>query len=193
MAERVKTARVKTERVETERVKPERVKTTRVKTTRVRGMVVADKTRRAASGDNRRSASRTKTQAKHDANKRRSDAITEKLIKQLREKGCPAPEREYRFREDRAWRLDLAWPRFGVAAEIEGGVHVMGRHTRGTGFENDAIKYAAAACEGFAVIRVTPRMIAAGSAATFIAEVLRVSGVSRIPRQTMPWKEAKEG
>lgn len=141
---------------------------------------------------NSASASGGKPKAKHKTNQERSEDLTAQLIAHLTALGCPEPEREYRFRGDRAWRFDLVWERFGVAAEIEGGVHVGGRHTRGDGFEKDAIKYAAATADGWSVLRVTPQMIRRKSAATFIAETLRISGAKDIPKQMMPWQDAEE-
>lgn len=76
-----------------------------------------------------------------------------------REMGLPEPQREYRFHPDRRWRFDLAWPDHLVAAEIEGGVWVRGRHNRGSGFICDCEKYNAAAELGWLVIRIVPDRI----------------------------------
>lgn len=139
----------------------------------------------------RRSASAS--QARHERNKRISEQHTASLLSQLAEKGCPVPEREHRFRSDRAWKFDLVFVSSGVAVEIEGGIYRGGRHTHVSGFELDAIKYATAIAMGWVVIRVTPKMIHNGSAAIFIAETLRISGVSGIVPQVFPWENAEEG
>ena len=70
----------------------------------------------------------------------------------------PVPEVEYRFRRNRNWRFDFAWPGASVALEIEGG-HWIGGHS-GKRFERDLEKYNAATAAGWRVIRVTPRQIA---------------------------------
>lgn len=72
--------------------------------------------------------------------------------------------REYRFHDKRRWRFDFAWPEAQVAVEIEGGVYVRGRHTRGQGFTKDCEKYSIAASEGWLVIRATPEQVTSGDA-----------------------------
>ena len=69
--------------------------------------------------------------------------------------GTPMPEREFRFRPSRRWRFDFAWPEGKVAVEIEGGVYIDGRHTRGKGYERDLEKYNAAVTDGWKVFRFT--------------------------------------
>jgi len=66
-------------------------------------------------------------------------------------------EREYRFHPVRKWRFDFAFPGHKVAAEVEGGVFVKGRHTRGAAFVKDCEKYNAAAELGWRVFRFVPR------------------------------------
>lgn len=103
----------------------------------------------------------------------------------------PAPVMEYRFAAEscggigkgirsrlkeaglRDWRFDFAWPDQWVGLEVEGGGWVGGRHTRGKGFEDDCVKYAAAARLGWQVIRVTGNMIDDGSALQTVEAVLQ--------------------
>lgn len=66
---------------------------------------------------------------------------------------CGVPcELEYRFDEDRKWRLDIAWPTARVGVEVHGSVFTQGRHTRGKGFLADRSKMNAAQRAGFAVL-----------------------------------------
>jgi hypothetical protein len=71
---------------------------------------------------------------------------------------------EYRFAPPRRWRFDVAWPGRKLAVEIEGGGFIGGRHSRGTGMEDDCEKYAEAMALGWRVLRVTPRQIENGRA-----------------------------
>ena len=72
---------------------------------------------------------------------------------------APMYVREYSF-STRRWRFDFAWPApYFVAVELEGGVWSGGRHTRGSGFSSDAIKYNAATAAGWAVLRFTSTML----------------------------------
>lgn len=67
--------------------------------------------------------------------------------------GLPRPCREYRFRPDRRWRLDLAWPKERVAVEIHGGEWTGGRHNRQIGA--DCEKARALALEGWLLLSYT--------------------------------------
>lgn len=77
-------------------------------------------------------------------------------------------EREYHFHPTRKWRFDFAWPAEKVAVEVEGGVWSNGRHTRGSGFIEDCIKYNEAVVLGWKVIRVTTEMVRSGVAIDYI-------------------------
>ena len=93
---------------------------------------------------------------------------------QLRSLGVPEPEREYQFAKalGRRWRFDMAWPDVKVAAEVEGGVWVRGRHTRASGFVGDCEKYNAATMLGWRVLRIPTPMVEDWSGAKLVAEML---------------------
>lgn len=90
----------------------------------------------------------------------------------VRSHSLPAGIPEFRFHPVRRWRFDRAWPDQRVAIEIEGGVFVQGRHTRGPAFEADCVKYATALTLGWRVLRVTPRQVKSGLAVGWLAELL---------------------
>jgi very-short-patch-repair endonuclease len=87
--------------------------------------------------------------------------------------GVPKPEREYRFHPSRRWRFDFAWPAQKLAVEIEGGTFSGGRHTRGSGFEADAEKYAEAVLAGWRVLRVSTAMVTDGRALRLVERAFR--------------------
>lgn len=78
--------------------------------------------------------------------------------------GIGTPVRELPFAKTigRRWRFDVALPAFMVAAEVDGGVFVGGRHTRGAGVEADCRKLGAAVELGWLVVRGTPRLVKSG-------------------------------
>lgn len=92
---------------------------------------------------------------------------------QLVSRETPAPRKEYRFCEARAWRFDFAWPSLKLAVEIEGGARSGGRHTTGSGFAADCEKYSAAAILGWSVIRATGEQVKNGQAITWTITALR--------------------
>lgn len=53
----------------------------------------------------------------------------------------------------RNWRFDFAIPSLRIAWEIDGGIWVAGRHTRGSGFSKDIDKLNTAAALGWHVVR----------------------------------------
>jgi very-short-patch-repair endonuclease len=96
------------------------------------------------------------------------------------------PLREYQFAPPRMWRLDFFFERHGLAVEIEGGVHRMGRHQRPEGFINDIQKYNSAALMGITVLRYTPAMVKAGTAINEVIEVLTMLESRREAQRTLP-------
>lgn len=76
--------------------------------------------------------------------------------------GWPEPEFEVRFAPPRRWRFDVAWPAWLVAVEVNGGVWVAGRHSRGAGQIKDFEKLNQAQLLGWCVIQVVPKQIADG-------------------------------
>lgn len=66
------------------------------------------------------------------------------------------------------WRTQT--PR--IALEVEGGIWIQGRHTRGLGFENDLRKYNAAVLDGWLLLRVSYGMIGNGEALIVIHQAL---------------------
>ena len=98
------------------------------------------------------------------------------LLEHIRGADLPEPRREYRFaayhvgmgpgirKRLRAaglkdWRLDFAWPCRKVAAEVQGGTWTGGRHTRGSGYEDDCRKINAAQDLGWRVYLFTGGML----------------------------------
>jgi very-short-patch-repair endonuclease len=79
---------------------------------------------------------------------------------------------EYRFCE-RMWRFDFAFPELKIAVEIEGGIHISGRHNRGKGMEEDMEKYNRAAVLGWTVLRYSTGMVEEGVAMSEIRDLLR--------------------
>jgi very-short-patch-repair endonuclease len=72
--------------------------------------------------------------------------------------------RQYRFAPPRKWLADFAILDESILIEIEGGVFVGGRHTRGTGYTNDIEKYNAATLDGWRLLRFTTDHVNDGSA-----------------------------
>ena len=97
--------------------------------------------------------------------------------KMLADKRLPQPVQEYQFAkaQGRKWAFDLAWPdkvvvlrpgrvnqylpKGRVAVEIEGGLYIQGRHSRGAGYERDLAKDNAAVVMLWHVLRFSPGML----------------------------------
>lgn len=89
---------------------------------------------------------------------------------------CQPFEREYKFHPSRKWRFDFAWPAVYVAAEVEGGLWIKGRHNRAEGFRKDCEKYNEAVLHGWRVLRFTPEMVESGEAVNVIERMLKEEG-----------------
>ena len=84
-------------------------------------------------------------------------------------------QREYRFHPPRRFRLDFAWitPRpTPLAVEVNGGIWVGGRHTRGPGATSDAVKSALLAIDGWRLMTVTTDHVRSGQALAWITQAL---------------------
>lgn len=85
----------------------------------------------------------------------------------------PPHRREHYFAKPRMWRFDFAWPEYMLAVEVEGGTHSNGRHNRGSGFEEDCVKYNVAAIRGWWLLRFTTRMVKSGAALVQIEQAIQ--------------------
>ena len=83
---------------------------------------------------------------------------------------------EHRFHPVRKWRLDFAWPDHKLALEVEGGVFIQGRHSRGAGMVKDMTKYGELAVMGWRLLRVTPKQIRNGEALTLVERAFQGQG-----------------
>lgn len=81
------------------------------------------------------------------------------LVTLCRTVGLPEPIPEYKFHPLRRWRADYCWPIHKIIVEIDGGLFVQGRHSRGAGMLADFEKLNAAALLGYAVLRYAPAQI----------------------------------
>ncbi len=83
----------------------------------------------------------------------------------------PKPVAEYKFHPKRRWRFDWAWPSSKIAVEIEGGIWISGRHSRGIGYSKDMEKYNQATLLGWKVFRFTPQQFKNGEAAELLENI----------------------
>lgn len=100
------------------------------------------------------------------------------LLRQLALTGVDGWVTEHRFHPIRRWRFDVAFPARMLAVEVEGGLYVGGRHSRGKGAEDDMVKYAEALRLGWRVLRVSPRLIREGRALEWVESLLGLGGAS---------------
>lgn len=85
-------------------------------------------------------------------------------------------EPEYKFHDERRWRVDVAllghYRHAPLAIEIEGGVFSRGRHSRGVGMVADMAKYNTLTEMGWRLLRFTPQQVRDGSALAQIERCL---------------------
>lgn len=84
------------------------------------------------------------------------------LMSDIKREKLPAPTLEHRFHSIRKWRFDLAWPERKVAVEVDGGIWMQGRHTRGAGYERDVEKLNEAQLMGWKVLRYSTGQVKQG-------------------------------
>lgn len=84
----------------------------------------------------------------------------------------PKPTKEHKFAKERKFRFDYAWLDTKLAVEIEGGIWIQGRHTRGSGYKKDMEKYNLATKYGWRILRFTPQELKKEETYIFIKECL---------------------
>lgn len=103
---------------------------------------------------------------------KRKNGWLEPLLDKLRVAKIPEPTLEHRFHGERKWRFDLCWPPEKLALEVEGGIWVAGRHSRGKGMEADMEKYAEATILGWSVLRASVGQVKDGTAVEWVKRAL---------------------
>lgn len=97
--------------------------------------------------------------------KKKSSPQIQTLLKYLKSLDLEGIEQEHYFYKPlRRWRFDIAIPSKMLAIEYEGGNHWGGksRHSFGTGFVNDMVKYNTASAIGWTVLRFAANHISSG-------------------------------
>jgi hypothetical protein len=102
------------------------------------------------------------------------DLILEAELQDLAKKANTGYELEYVFAPPRRFRFDACLPELRIAIEIDGGVFIGGRHTRGTGFVHDMEKLNLAGLLGYRVFRFTPQQLRSGEMREFMTKVMEV-------------------
>ena len=93
----------------------------------------------------------------------------------LLESNVALPIDEFRFDVKRQWRFDYAWPESKLALEVDGGIWIKGRHTRGAGWLKDTEKLNSAATQGWRCLRCTPQQLASDDMIKTIKSALKYS------------------
>lgn len=118
--------------------------------------------------------------------KAKRTALEDAFLRTVRALGLPEPTREMRFAIPRKWRFDFCWIDKMLAVEIEGGIHIQGRHNRGQGFEVDCEKLNAATLKGWRVLKFTRSMIESWEAAKTVEAMLGNGDAAYVPAPQCP-------
>lgn len=97
------------------------------------------------------------------------------FFQELSKYGIERPHKEYQFHPKRKWRFDYCLPSYKIAIEVEGGVWINGRHTRGKGFINDMEKYNNAVVLGYRLLRITPDQLNSKELIKMILEIKKAT------------------
>ena len=115
----------------------------------------------------------------------------EYLAKIIEAEGLPSPEREYKFHPVRKWQLDLAWPEYMLAVEVQGGIWMQttktGRpkgHAHPKRFLEDIEKQNEAVLAGWRLLQVTPEMIDDAQALELVSRALAMLAPDTEVQQT---------
>jgi len=90
----------------------------------------------------------------------------------FRQEDLPEPFFEVQFHPGRKWRWDLCWPDYMVALEVQGGIFIQGRHSRGAAMLKEWEKLNTAASYGWRVLFVQPKDLCLVTTAEMIRKAL---------------------
>ncbi len=102
----------------------------------------------------------------------RLTASQQRFLAMIDSSGLPAPVCEHRFHPSRKWRFDYAWPAARLALEVQGGIFVQGRHSRGAALLKEWEKLNTAAAYGYRVLFCQPADLCKADTLLFISAVL---------------------
>lgn len=115
---------------------------------------------------------RASTKRKPQLNRPRAGKKWEDMFaQQLDDAGIVGYEREYRFRPDRRFRLDFAFPQWTLAVEVDGAVHRIKER-----FNADRERGQVAMLHGWRVLHVSPKEVRSGHAITLTKKLLLIAG-----------------
>lgn len=119
------------------------------------------------------------------------------VLAYFKEMGLPVPELEFKFHPTRKWRFDFAWPDARsysncfieeqdgpvaeyltckpLAMEVQGGIFVAGRHSRGAALLKEWEKLNAAAEMGYRIIYCQPADLCTQATVDLIKRCLQIT------------------
>lgn len=92
------------------------------------------------------------------------------FAKQVTDTHLPAPQREFKFHEERGWRFDYAWPDRKLAVEVQGMPHRIRER-----FLADVEKLAMAQIYGWRVLLVAGQDVRSGRAVSWLVTLWEMS------------------
>lgn len=88
------------------------------------------------------------------------------------EQGLPTPVFEYRFHDKRKWRIDVAWPDHRLGLEVQGGIFVQGRHSRGASLLKEWEKLNTGSAMGWRWFFCQPKDVCTQEVVNYIKEAI---------------------
>lgn len=116
--------------------------------------------------------SKEQKQAKAEANKKAKALIQETFFLLLDQVDISRPHPEYIFHRERLWRCDYCWIEQKIILEVEGGIFIQGRHSRGAGMKADFTKYNEAAIYGYRILKVIPSELCSFNTINLLRRIL---------------------
>lgn len=85
----------------------------------------------------------------------------------------PPPNFEWRFHPTRKWSLDIAWPEQRLCLEVQGGIFIQGRHSRGAAMLKEWEKLNTLATMGWRVLYCQPNDVCTNETVEMIESCLK--------------------
>jgi very-short-patch-repair endonuclease len=100
------------------------------------------------------------------------NSVEQVLALQCKADRLPEFAQNYRFHVKRKFEIDIAFPRYKVGVEIDGGVFTGKAHGSITGILRDMEKHNLLVLDGWRVLRYTPAAVRRGEALQALKQLL---------------------
>mgnify|MGYP002738205420 CR=1 FL=1 len=102
--------------------------------------------------------------------------------------GLPVPVYEYCHIPGRKFRLDVAWVKWKIGIEVQGGLWIKAAHSTGKGIKRDMTKRNLSLLNGWRVLEVEPRELCMQATADMVHRLIQLASYVALKSESGRWE-----